>query len=150
MSAAIRRPGVMPAVLAAVAAIATDGAYISLILSQNATGPNPGIVPFLMVYIAAIAAAAVLAVALMLKGQTPAAWALLVSATTASAALGVLAIFSIGLALLITAALMGVSAFRLEHTVPRPTRWLPALLGSAFAIGLLIAGFALSGVFWGS
>jgi hypothetical protein len=145
MSTAIRRPGVMPAVLAAVAATATDGAYVSLILSQNATGPNPGIVPFLIVYIAAIAAAAVLAVALILREQTPAAWALLVSATTASAALGVLAIFSIGLALLITAALMGTAAFRLEHTAPRPTRWLAALTGSAIAIGTLIAGFAIWG-----
>ena len=135
----------MPAVLAAVAAAATDGAYASLIVSQNATGPNPGIVPFLIIYIGAIATAAVLSVALILREQTSAAWALLVSATTGSAALGLLAIFSIGLALLITAVLLGAAAFRLEHTVPRPTRWLAALAGSAIAIGTLIAGFALWG-----
>lgn len=145
MSFVIRRPGVMPAVLAAVAAAATDTAYVSLISSQNATGPNSGIVPFLEGYIAAIAAAAVLAVALILRGQTVPAWALLVSTTTGSAALGLLAIFSIGLALLITAVLLGVAALRLEQTVPRPTRWVPALLGSAIALGALVAGFALWG-----
>lgn len=133
----------MPAVLAAVAATATDGAYASLIISQNATGPNPGIVPFLIVYIGAIAAAAVLSVALILREQTPAAWTLLVSATTGSVALGIVGIFSIGLALLITAGLLSMAAFRLEHTVPRPTRWLTALAASAIAIGTLIAGFAI-------
>ena len=135
----------MPAVLAAVAAAATDVAYVSVIIAQNATGPNPGIVPFLIVYIAAIAAAAALSVALMLRGQTVAARTLLVSATSGSAALGIVGIFSIGLALLITAGLLAMAAFQLERPMPRPRRWVPALLGSLLAVGALIAGFAIWG-----
>jgi hypothetical protein len=150
MSRAISQRGVMAAVLAAVAATATDGAYLALIKSQPSTGPNPGVVPFILVYIAAIAMAAVIAVALMLRGKPTAAWPLLVSATTASAALGFLAIFSIGLALLITAGLLGAAASRLEQILPSPRSWLPALMGSAIAIAVLIAGFAAAHVFWGA
>lgn len=149
MSRVISPPGAMAAVLAAVAAAATDGAYVGLIKSQQATGPNPGVVPFITLYIAAIAMAAVVAVALMLRGKPSAAWPLLVSATTASAALGFLAIFSIGLALLITAGLMGSAALRLEQIDPSSRNWLPALVGSVTAIAVLIAGFIVSGVFWG-
>ena len=149
MSRVITTRGVMSAVLAAVAATATDGAYVALIKSQQATGPNPGVVPFITVYIAAIALAAAVAVGLILRGKPTAAWPLLVSATTASAALGFLAIFSIGLALLITAGLLGAAAFRLEQTIPPSRTWLPALAGSVTAIGVLIAGFIVSHVFWG-
>jgi hypothetical protein len=149
MSRAIPQSGVIAAVLAAVVAVATDGAYLALIISQHVTGPL-GVVPFITVYIAAIAGAAVVAVAWMLQEKTSAAWALLVSATTASAALGLLAIFSIGLALLITAVLLGVAAFRLEQNLVKPIRSLPALLGSVIAIVVLIAGFVTSHVFWGA
>jgi len=150
MSRAISPPGVIAAVLAAVAATATDGAYVALIKSQPPTGPNSGVVPFITVYIAAIALAAVLAVALMLHGKPTAAWPLLVSATTASAALGFLAIFSIGLALLITAALLAAGAVRLEQILPSSRNWLPALAGSVTAIAVLVLGFVISGVFWGA
>ena len=150
MSDLISPRGVMAAVLAAVAATATDGAYVVLINSQQATGPHPGIVPFITLYIAAIAMAAVVAVALMLRGKPSAAWPLLVSATTASAALGFLAIFSIGLALLITAGLLAAAALRLEQTLPTPRSWLPALVGSFSAIVVLVAGGVISGVFWGT
>jgi hypothetical protein len=150
MSRVISPHGVIAAVLAAVAAAATDGAYLGLINSQQATGPNPGVVPFITVYIAAIAVAAVIAVALMLRGTPSAAWPLLVSATTASAALGFLAIFSIGLALLITAGLMGAAALRLDQTLPSSRSWRPALIGSVIPIAVLIAGFVVSGVFWGA
>jgi hypothetical protein len=148
MSRVISPRGVMPAVLAAVAAAATDGAYLGLINSEP-TAPHPGVVPFITLYIAAIAMAAVVAVALMLRGKPTAAWPLLVSATTASAALGFLAIFSIGLALLITAALLAAAAVRLEQILPSSRNWLPALVGSVTAIAVLILGFVISGVFWG-
>jgi hypothetical protein len=140
---------VLAAMLAAVAAVATDGAYFALIYSQNATGPNPGIVPFIAVYIAAIAASAVVAAALMVRGQTTAPWSVLVSATTGSAALGFLGIFSIGMGLLVTAGLLGAAAVSLERTT-RPATRLPAIVGSLTAIAILIAGFVVSGVFWGS
>jgi hypothetical protein len=138
----------MAAVLAAVAAAATDGAYRGLINSQQATGPNPGVVPFITIYIASIAVAAVVAVALILRGRPPLAWPLLVSATTASAALGFLAIFSIGLALLITAGLLAAAAVRLEQILPSSRSRLPAVVGSATAIAVLVSGFVISGVFW--
>jgi hypothetical protein len=150
MTRVITPRGVMAAVLAAVAAAATDGAYLGLINSQQATGPHPGVVPFITIYIAAIAMAAVVAAALMLRGKPSAAWPLLVSATTASAALGFLAIFSIGLALLITAGLMGAAALRLEQNIPSSRSWRPALVGSVVAIAVLITGFVVSGVFWGA
>jgi hypothetical protein len=149
LSAVIHRRVVLAAMLAAVAAVATDGAYLALIYSQNATGPNPGIVPFIAVYIAAIAASAVVAAALMVRGQITAPWSVLVSATTASAALGFLGIFSIGIALLVAAGLLGAAAVSLERTT-RPATRLPAILGSVTAIAILIAGFTLSGVFFGS
>ena len=87
---------------------------------------------------------------LMPVGKPSAAWPLLVSATTASAALGFLAIFSIGIALLITAGLLAAAAFRLEQILPSSRSWLPALVGSVTAILVLVAGFVSSGVFWGS
>jgi hypothetical protein len=149
MSRVISPRGVMAAVLAAVAATATDGAYLALIISQNSPGPL-GVVPFISVYIAAIAGAAVVAVALILEQKTVAAWAVLVSATTASAALGFLGLFSIGIALLITAGLLGAAAFRLEQNLPTSISRLPALIGSVIAIAVLIAGFVASHVFWGA
>jgi hypothetical protein len=150
MSDLISPRGVMAAVLAAVAATATDGAYFALIISQNSPGPTPGVVPFITVYIAMIGGAAVVAVALILRQETPAAWALLVSATTASAALGFLALFSIGIALLITAGLLGAAAFRLEQNLPTKISRLPALVGSVIAIAVLIAGLVATHVFWGA
>ena len=58
MSRVVSTRGVMAAVLAAVAAAATDGAYLGLINSQPANGPNPVVVPFISIYIAAIGVAA--------------------------------------------------------------------------------------------
>src|ERR1700682_4728465 len=146
LSAVIHRRGVLAAMLAAVAAVATDGAYLALINSQNATGPHSGIVPFIAVYIAAIAASAVVAAALMVRGQSTAPWSVLVSATTGSAALGFLGICSVGIGLLVTAGLLGAAAVSLERTT-RPATRLPAITGSLTAIAILIAGFAQAGRF---
>jgi hypothetical protein len=150
VSRVINRSGVLAAVLAAALAVATDGAYGALIISQHVTGQPVGSVPFVTLYIAAIACAAVVAVTLMLQDKRSAARALLVSATTGSAALGSLAIFSIGLPLLITAVLLGVAAFQLEQNLRAPIAWAPALIGSAIAIAVLVAGFVASHVFWGA
>lgn len=68
------------------------------------------------------------------------------AAAAGSAALGFLAIFSIGLALVITAGLFGMAAFGVAPTAPR----LPQFVAALGAIGLLIAGLTVTGVFWGS
>ena len=127
--------------LAAVAATATDGAYLALIRSQNATPPNAGVVPFLVTYIAAVAVAGVLSAGLILQERRTLAKTLLVSA-----ALGFIAIFSIGLGLLITAGLFGVAALGLAPSAAR----IAPLLAALTAVGLVIAGFTITGVFWGS
>jgi hypothetical protein len=69
-----------------------------------------------------------------------------VAAAAGIAALGFLAIFSIGLGLVITAGVFGMAAFGVAPTAPR----LPEFVGALGAIGLLIVGFAVTGVFWGS
>ncbi|MGA8665696.1 MAG: hypothetical protein WB804_02400 [Candidatus Dormiibacterota bacterium] len=51
-----RRRQVTAALLAAVAAGATDGGYLAIIHSQDATPPVPGVVPFVAGYVGAIAA----------------------------------------------------------------------------------------------
>jgi hypothetical protein len=132
------------ALLAAVAATATDGAYAALIRSQNATPPTAGVVPFLVTYIAAVAVAGVLSAGLILQERRTLAKTLLVSAAAGSAALGFIAIFSIGLGLLITAGLFGVAALGLAPSAAR----IAPLLAALTAVGLVIAGFTITGVFW--
>ena len=113
-SAIARRRKVIAAVVAAIAAATTDVAYIAVIIEQNATGPNPGVVPFLVVYIAAIAAAALLSAVLITRGRSATAEVVLISAAAGSGALGFLGIFSIGLGLLITAGLLLLAVFGFE------------------------------------
>lgn len=57
--------------------------------------------------------------------------------------LGFIAIFSIGLGLLITAGLFGVAALGLAPSAAQ----IAPLLAARTAVGLLIAGFTITGVF---
>ena len=150
MSAVVRRRKATAAVVAAVAAATTDVAYVVLIVQQNATGPNPGVVPFLMVYIAAIVAAAVLAALMIISGRSATADVVLITAAAGSGALGFLGIFSIGLGLLVTAGLLLLAAFGFETHARRPGDWKVPLVGAVAAVAILIAGFTITGVFWGS
>jgi len=149
-SAVGRRRKATAAVVAAVAAATTDVAYVAVIVEQNATGPNPGIVPFLVVYIAAIVAAAVLSAVLIARGRSATADIVLITAAAGSGALGFLGIFSIGLGLLITAGLLLLAAFGFEPQARRPGDWKAPLVGAVGAIAVLVTGFTLTGVFWGS
>jgi hypothetical protein len=112
--------------------------------------PHPGVVPFVSGYIAGVAAAALLGAASILWGKRTAATVFWATAMTGSAALGFLAIFSIGLALLITAALLALAVFGVAPKHQQRIAWPGALLGASVALGVLIAGFAATGVFWGT
>jgi hypothetical protein len=143
------RRGSTPALLAAAAAIATDCGYVGLVVAQNETGPNPGVVPFIVVYIGVIAAAAILGWGLIQRGRSRAAETVLIDAAVGSAALGLLAIFSIGLALVITAGLLTVAAAGCTANTQRRAGWVPTAAGAVLAIAILVGGFVVTGVFWG-
>jgi hypothetical protein len=149
MTSASRRRGSVPALLAGVAAVATDCGYL-LIIRSEPTSPTPDVVPFIAIYMAAIAAAAVLGLALIVLEHRALAESVLIDAAVAAAALGFIAIFSIGLALLITAGLLGLAARSCAPTTSSLTRRIATLFGALAAIGLLIAGFTFAGVFWGN
>jgi hypothetical protein len=144
------RHGVVVALLGAVAASTTDVAYVLLINSQGGNGPNPGVVPFVILYIAAIAAAGLVGVALILLGRTAPAQVVLAGATAGSAALGFLAIFSIGIALVIASGFLAAAVFALSPEGRRPKGWASSLVAAVIAVGVLVAGSILTGVFWGS
>jgi hypothetical protein len=144
VSSVTRRREAVAALLAAVAATATDWGYLSLIHEQNATSPNPGITPFITVYVAAIAAAAVVGAALILCEKGTAAETVLVAASVGSGALGILAIFSIGLALIITAILLATAAGGAATKPRRQAGWLLPLFGALVALGVLGAGLAIA------
>jgi hypothetical protein len=141
-----RRRMTTAALLAAAAAAATDFAYVVLIVSQGATPPQPGIVAFIIVYIAAIAAAALIGMWSAFVGRPSAAKAVFLAAAAGSAALGFIGIFSIGLPLLITGALLSVAAQAIP-AMRRPNGWLWPVAGAIIAIAVLIAGFVVAGGF---
>jgi hypothetical protein len=141
-----RRRQVTAGLLAAFAAAATDYGYLAIIHSQGVPDPLSGTVPFVSGYIAAIAAAALIGLAAVLTGRIAAAKTAYLGAAAGSAALGFLAIFSIGLALLITAGLLAIAA-RTVGPITGPKPWLWPMSAAAFAIVALILGFALVGTF---
>ena len=141
MEGAHRQRQLTAGLLAAVVAVASDWAYLTVAVhSQNGPPPLPGIVPFITGYIAAIAAASVLGTACVLGGRSAAAKTVFLSAAAGSAALGVIGILSIGIALLITAALLSIA-------VRRPNAWVWPVSGAAAAIAALIVGFVVVGTF---
>jgi hypothetical protein len=146
MEGAHRRRQITAGLLAAVVAAATDGAYVAIIRSQDAFQPLPRVVPFITGYIAAIAAAAVVGIACVLAGRSAVAKAVFLSAAAGSAALGVIGIFSIGLALLITAALLSIAAATIPP-IRRPNPWVWPVSGAAVAIAALIVGLVAVGTF---
>jgi hypothetical protein len=135
------------AILGAAAAAATDWGYRLLIASQgvpNLPGGYWSRVDFVTVFMAGIAAAALGGAVLLGLRRETAASLLLAAALTGSAALGVLAIFSIGLALLVVAALLALAMAGASSTTG--WRWLAAhLVPLAVSVGVLVAGIGLTG-----
>jgi hypothetical protein len=135
------------AILGAAAAAATDWGYRLLIASQgvpNLPGGYWSRVDFVTVFMAGIAAAALGGAVLLGLRRETAASLLLAAALTGSAALGVLAIFSIGLALLVVAALLALAMAGCSSTTG--WRWLAAhLVPLAVSVGVLVAGIGLTG-----
>lgn len=148
--ASAHRHGVVAALIGAVAAATTDVAYVLLINSQGGSGPNPGVVPFLTIYIAAIAAAGLVGVALILRGRARPAQAVLAAGAGGSAALGFLAAFSIGIALVIASGFLAAAVVALSREVRAARAWAPLAIPAVIAVGILVAGLTLTGVFWGS
>jgi hypothetical protein len=132
-----RRRQLTTGLLAAVAAAASDWGYLAVIHSQNAQPPYPGVVPFITGYVG---------MAFVVAGRLAAAKSVFLSAAAGSAALGFLAIFSIGVALLITAALLTVAA-KMIPPVRRRRSWLWPASGAFVAVAALIAGFVVVGTF---
>lgn len=141
-----------PSVLAVTAAgitAAADGAYLAEIHAQSATPPSSGVVPFVAVYIASIAILAIVGAVLKVKHCNAAAVTALVTGAVASGAIGFVAIFSIGLPLLVVACLLALASAAVTARGNQPVAWLPPTLGALIALGVLVGGFTLSGVFWG-
>ncbi|MDQ2960098.1 MAG: hypothetical protein M3R48_03490 [Candidatus Dormibacteraeota bacterium] len=143
MSSVSRRRQALVALVAAVAAVTTDVGYLQLIGSQG-SAPGGRVVAFIAAYIGAIAVAAGVAAVLIIRRHATAAGTVLAGAATGSMALGVLGIFSIGLALLITAVFLGIAA---AGTIPahrRAADWLPQVGAGAAWLVVLAAGMTLA------
>lgn len=135
------------AILGAAAAAATDWGYRLLIASQgvpNLPGGYWSRVDFVTVFMAGIAVAALGGAVLLGLRRDTAAGLLLAAALAGSAALGVLAIFSIGLALFVVAALLALAMAGASSATG--WRWLAAhLVPLAVSVGVLVAGIGLTG-----
>lgn len=136
------------ALLGAVAAAAADWGYRSLVASPGTINNPPSgygsRVDFVTLFIAAIAALAVGGVVLLGLGSDAVASLLITAAFTGAAALGFLAIFSIGLAFFVVAALLALSMAGSPSI--RSRGWLGARLASvAISLGVLIAGIGVTG-----
>jgi|HubBroStandDraft_6_1064221.scaffolds.fasta_scaffold1078711_2 hypothetical protein len=145
-SAVVRRRKATAAAAGAIAAGATNAAYVFLV----AGNPTPGVVPFLLVYISLIAAAAAVSAVLIVKGESASADVVMITAAAGSAALGFVGIFSIGIGLLIAAGLLLLATFGFEPHARRPGDWKAPLAGVVGAIAVLVAIFTISGAFSGS
>ncbi len=137
------------AVLGAAGAAAADWGYRSLIASQGGSITNLpsgywSRVDFVTVFIAGIAAAALSgAVLLGIRRDTAASFPL-TAAFTGAAALGFLAIFSIGLALIVVAALLALPMARSASI--RSWRELAArLVPVTISLAVLIVGIGVTG-----
>jgi hypothetical protein len=141
----VRATGVSAIAIAACAA--TEVGYLAVISSQGgAVSPLPDVVPFVSGYIATIAVATLVGIACVLSRRFAAAKTLFVAAASGSGALGFLAIFSIGLAMVITAALLLIAAAS-TPLVTRPHGWLWPVSGGFIAVAGLVAGFFVVGTF---
>ena len=106
-------------------------------------------VPFVAAYVGLTAITALVAGVMTLGGHRRAAVTPMVSAAVAAGSVGFLAIFSVGLPLLVAACLLAVAAVSVAAPTSPSMSRVPSLIGALAAVAILIGGFTLTGVFWG-
>jgi len=130
------------AIVAAVIAAVLDVLYLGIVRSQP--GPSDGQylrVPFVAAFIAVLAIAAALSVRQSAAKIRP---ALLALSATGLLTTGYIALFSIGLPLLIAGALAFVAAVLSVTRSPRPAGAMRALAGALVAALIFVGGFDLT------
>lgn len=127
---------------ALVFALATDAVYLLLILGQGGAPSDVVTVAFVASYLAALAA--------LLAASLPRRWSAVVRLSLRAAAaggllvLGILAIFSIGLPLLIAGAMATGAAVRTLRGPFLSTSSISAVAAAAVAVVVLVAGFEVT------
>jgi hypothetical protein len=131
---------VLPSILAAVAVIAIDVLYVSVIAAQGGAEPGSKVPYFVSGYLAVMAALVALALAPQreLEGwRVP----LRAAASGGLLVLGMIAALSIGVLLVGAGLLVG---FALARTESRPAQWWTGVVASLASVAVLIAGFQLT------
>lgn len=123
--------------------VVADALYVAIVVNQDPKPPEVFTLPFVAVYLALMAA--LLAISLMHRWSAVVRTALRSAAAGGLQVLGVLALMSIGLVLLIAGVMASVATAR---ALRRPVFTSSNLLGAAslvMAIAVLIAGFEITG-----
>jgi hypothetical protein len=127
---------------ALVFALATDSAYLVLILGQG--GPRPDVATVVFVASDLIALAALLAASLLRRWRAVVRLSLRAAAAGGLLVLGVLAIFSIGLPLLIAGAMATGATVRTLRGPFFTASSLSAVASAVVAVVVLVAGFEVT------
>jgi hypothetical protein len=125
-----------------VMALVVDVVYVALITNQNShhqVSPHAYIVPFIAGYVAAMAV--LLAVSLLPRLTASIRIAMRTAAAAGLLVLGVLALFSIGLPLVIAGAIATAAVIR---THPVRLSSVSAIAGAVIALAVLFAGFEIT------
>jgi len=127
-----------------VAVIATVAGYIAIIRGQGGTPPSDVLtVPFVAGYL--LATALLLAISLVerprFKALRP---ALRAAASAGLLALGVLSLFSIGLAIIVAAAFAIAATVIAIVAAPRPATFIGVAAGVFLSLALLVGGFEVA------
>jgi hypothetical protein len=127
---------------AVILVVGTDAAYILLIRAQGAGPAEPLTVPFIAGYLAVVAA---LLMVSLLRLSRPG-WRMPLRGAAAGGllVLGVLALMSVGLPLLIAGGLAAAATAR-TMSAPQTRATLSAVASAVIAVAVLLTGFAVSG-----
>ena len=123
--------------------VVADALYVAIVVNQDPRPPELFTLPFVAAYLALMAV--VLAASLMHRWSAAVRTAFRAAAAAGLLVLGVLALMSIGLALVIAGAMAAAATV---HTLRRPVFTASNLLGPAsavIAVAVLIAGFEVTG-----
>jgi hypothetical protein len=128
--------------IALILVLATDAAYVALIKGQGSVAPDVYTVPFVAGYL--LAMAALLAYSLMRLARPAWRMPLRAAATGGLLVLGVLAIFSVGLPLVIAGALATGATVRTLRGPQLTRASLSAVAAALLAVIVLVAGFEIT------